>query len=523
MRMKKCRFCKVSALILAVFVWMSIEAGFCLHPRAEGFSDRLSGVTGWTSTTVSLYEADQDFYQIGQIQAKEPFRILGRYGDDMLEVEYDGTVGCVETDNVLINLPDVEPDIIYNLTNATGSIFTATTERGTVNLKLSLYGTQLYYNGDASVYYDSDAYSATADSRAGKVWNPKLGKYEFIVPILFTAAEKISAARERAAADGFNFKIYDAYRTNVATQLMNSSFNSLYGEHDGRLKLAGYDTSFYVAAALSAHNIGCAIDVTMVRGTEEADMPTQMHVLSGDAVLLNYSSSGRTAHELAGKSLSYYYDNFAGTMTEDAKLLCQYMIGAGMTGLGSEWWHYQDQTGYSRNAGCYSNLATWYPCQLYAPASDTVVPEVMTRRAEAVYQLWAAAGFPAASGDISFTDVTELDYYYNAVRWAVSAGLISGSSSTTFSPNDAITRAGFLDMLYRYCGGAQADSSEAPAFSDVSPNAWYYSAVQWAAGLGFAGDPSGAFRPASVLTQEQMHSFLTGAAGAGIVLSGNYI
>lgn len=546
MPVKKYKSILFLVLILAFSVLLSQGAGFSLSALAEDFSSSIEGATGWGTTTLAVYWTDSsDSSRIEQIPAKEPFRILSRYSDDMLQVEYNGMTGYVKTDYVLINLPDVEPDIIYNLTNATGSIFTATTERGTVNQKLDLYGTQIYYNGDTAAYYNSDTYSRTAGSRAGKIWNSKLGKYEFAVPILFTAAEKISKARTLALADGYDFKIYDAYRPNTATQLMNTSFNSLYGQTGSALHLAGYNTSFYVASALSAHNIGCAIDLTMVQGSEEAEMPTQMHVLSGDAVLLNYSDTGRTAHELYGQPYDYYDENFANTMTEDARRLCWYMIHSGMTGLGSEWWHYQDQRAYSRNRGFYPNLATWYPCQLCSSTAFgdiSSVPDIVTRRAEAVYQLWAAAGFPIVPGDISFTDVTPLDYYYNAIRWAVSTGILSGSSSSTFSPNDAITRAGFLDMLFRYCGGRAESSVNAAAgqpdpqngasgentsgtsvFTDVSPNAWYYDAVQWATGLGITDAAAGAFSPSGVLTQAQMHLFLTRASAAGIALSQTYL
>lgn len=520
MRVKRCGCGMFFALILSFVVLLQAGPGFLLRASAADLSERIQGATGWGTTAISIY--GEDLNTIGEIPAKEPFQILQICNEQILQIEYNGTTGYVEKDNVLVNLPDIEPDIIYNLTNATGSIFTSTTESGTANLKLDLFGKQIYYNGDTSLYYDGGAYGGTAANRAGKVWNKKLGRYEFVVPILFTAAEKISAARELAAADGYNFKIYDAYRTNVATKIMNASFNNLYSQYGGALKLGGYDTGFFVAAALSAHNIGCAIDVTLVTGGEEADMPTKMHVLSGDAALLTYASSGRTASQLEGQPYEYYYDNFAGTMTEDAQRLCWYMINSGLTGLGSEWWHYQDQTGYSLNSGFYSSLATWYPCRLYASVDAPKAPKAIVSRAEAAYQLWAAAGFPSAVGDISFTDVTEYDYYYNAVRWAVSAGIFSGSSASTFSPDDAITRAGFLSMVYRCCGPSQEDPGAA-VFRDVPENAWYYSAVQWAARQGITEEPSGSFYPAVALTQKQMHTFLTGASRAGMPLSENYL
>ena len=49
----------------------------------------------------------------------------------------------------------------------------------------------------------------------------------------------------------------------------------------------------------------------------------------------------------------------------------------------------------------------------------------------------------------AFTDVSKQDYFYDAVNWAVEKGVTDGTSATTFSPDDACTRAQIVTFLYR--------------------------------------------------------------------------
>ena len=77
-------------------------------------------------------------------------------------------------------------------------------------------------------------------------------------------------------------------------------------------------------------------------------------------------------------------------------------------------------------------------------------PDATCTRAEAVTFLWRAAGSPGTFGFGRFNDVPSGSYYASAVRWAVANGITSGTSSTTFSPNDTCTRAEFVTFLYRW-------------------------------------------------------------------------
>ena len=60
-----------------------------------------------------------------------------------------------------------------------------------------------------------------------------------------------------------------------------------------------------------------------------------------------------------------------------------------------------------------------------------------------------AEGAETVEGANPFTDVAASAYYYNAVLWAVSNGITTGTTPTTFSPNSACTRAQVVTFLYR--------------------------------------------------------------------------
>ena len=81
--------------------------------------------------------------------------------------------------------------------------------------------------------------------------------------------------------------------------------------------------------------------------------------------------------------------------------------------------------------------------------ATTFSPNVACTRAQAVTFLWRAAGSPIVNYAMNFTDVPADAYYAEAVRWAVSQGITSGASATTFNPNGVCTRAQIVTFLWR--------------------------------------------------------------------------
>lgn len=79
---------------------------------------------------------------------------------------------------------------------------------------------------------------------------------------------------------------------------------------------------------------------------------------------------------------------------------------------------------------------------------------------------------------ISFTDVKEGAFYYDAVYWAVENGITKGMSETSFCPNEVCTRGQVVAFLWR-ANGSPIVSVNA-GFTDVKAGAFYYDAVEWA-------------------------------------------
>ena len=99
----------------------------------------------------------------------------------------------------------------------------------------------------------------------------------------------------------------------------------------------------------------------------------------------------------------------------------------------------------------YFNAVYWaYKNGVTSGTSDTTFsPYNACTRAQIVTFLWKANGSPVVSGANPFTDVSSSDYFFNAVLWAVSKGITSGTSTTTFSPYNSCTRAQCMTFLYR--------------------------------------------------------------------------
>ena len=113
----------------------------------------------------------------------------------------------------------------------------------------------------------------------------------------------------------------------------------------------------------------------------------------------------------------------------------------------------------------------------------------------------------AASAQTGFTDVPADSYYADAVAWAVENGITTGTSDTLFSPNAACTRAQAVTFLWRAAGSPVVDYTV--RFTDVPTDAYYADAVRWAASLGITtGTTDTTFSPDDTCTRAQIVSFI---------------
>lgn len=140
-------------------------------------------------------------------------------------------------------------------------------------------------------------------------------------------------------------------------------------------------------------------------------------------------------------------------------------------------------------------------------SAETFSPEAPCTRAQIVTFLWRAAGSPVVNYAMDLSDVAGDAYYAEAVRWALSEGITTGTSADQFSPDATCTREQAVTFLYR-AAGSPAVSGES-AFEDVGADAYYARAVAWAAQNGVTNGISQAlFGTGNDCTRAQIVTFL---------------
>ena len=108
--------------------------------------------------------------------------------------------------------------------------------------------------------------------------------------------------------------------------------------------------------------------------------------------------------------------------------------------------------------------------------------------------------------ELPFADVTEADWFYDAVSYVYEEGLMNGTSNTAFEPNLTTTRGMIVTILYRLedepvvAGGRP--------FTDIA-GGYYEFAVAWAAANQIVtGYDENTFGPDDTITREQMAAIL---------------
>ena len=105
-----------------------------------------------------------------------------------------------------------------------------------------------------------------------------------------------------------------------------------------------------------------------------------------------------------------------------------------------------------------------------------------------------------------FSDVKTDDWYYEYVKYINEKNLMKGISESEFAPNNTVTRAMFVTVLYRLekePTGAKAD------FADVPEGTYYENAVGWAVQNGIVkGVSETEFAPDNTITREQMATII---------------
>ena len=290
----------------------------------KGFERDPKGATVWPMVTIDLYKNSNGTNKIGTIPQGTALKVIdmtnkSNSNNSFVKVNYGGKEGYINGWLTMINLPDVIPSVLYNITNASASIFKSR--------KYTLSG-------------------VTGEDIYGNDW-----KYS-MAPIRIDTAKKIQAVSSLALQHGNKIKIYDSFRPWVVQRKVADAVKDDWFTGKGYTITSDFDSSkntnganqnyiadykgWFIAIASSkpaSHNLAKAIDVTLVFSDDNQEIPTQssMHELSGDSIPTKQQVDNNKG-ELA---LNYLFTN------------------SGFMFLPSEWWHFEDKQ--NANYSQYSN------------------------------------------------------------------------------------------------------------------------------------------------------------------------
>jgi len=294
----------------------------------------VEGATGWAAVAMPLYnKADVESTVVTDFEAGQVFMIIEEQGDWWYIESSDGALGWVGHIGCLINLPDVIPSIVYDITNA----YSARTRSSGYEIP-GVTGQKLY-----------DAFS----------FNERFLRNQFIAPSLYSTSKLLFAAQRIALEAGDTIIVHEAYRAHASQMRSLNLLRELIEsneEVDKAINEGPWSLNWFMATTMSNHQRGVAFDVSLgkvlshdlmqlgeayfieVVFYEEYTMPTEIHELSPRAIALEKPVASRDRDAWREVPL-------AKTMTPGAIMLQKYFDEAGLTPIASEWWHFNDLDG----------------------------------------------------------------------------------------------------------------------------------------------------------------------------------
>ena len=137
-------------------------------------------------------------------------------------------------------------------------------------------------------------------------------------------------------------------------------------------------------------------------------------------------------------------------------------------------------------------------------SDELFAPDESLTRAMFVTILYRVAGLPANERTADFSDVPQDAWFAEAVTWAFENGIVRGVSDTLFAPNESVTREQMALILYRYAAKDEEMAKAAP-FTDLEGlSEESVKAVAWAYASGvIKGMTETTFEPQGQATRAQ--------------------
>ena len=304
----------------------------------------VSGATGYASVDMDLIivtdASTNEWEVVAKLKAGAAFVIVREEGDwwYVSVGGAGGMKGWVLHSLCMINLPDVVPSIIYNNTSAYSSGCRTSGESIP-----GITGEQMY------------SYSDRADGRA---YNERLQKYEYIVPVLYSAAKRVRQTQQNALENGDSIVMYEAFRP-YSTQKKSYeailAFSNANPHIKANLSTPQWNISWFVASGISNHQRGYAVDASLAKvliqeyaktgsyhykqitRADYYEMPTPIHELSIESIVYTRPVQ---IESLDAWRTAEYSEGMQNNLP--ARNLQKYFTDAGFTPLASEWWHFND-------------------------------------------------------------------------------------------------------------------------------------------------------------------------------------
>jgi len=290
----------------------------------------LNGATGWAATRLPVRaEASSSAQTLVSIEAGRGFTILESSGNWWYVDLNDGQTGWVDNRGCFINLPDIIPSMVFQNTNASGSIM--------VSLGYTIPGIT------GEVMYNARAF------------NYRLNREEYIVPGMYSLARSLFVAQQAARENGNTLIINEVFRPRATQSAVVQGMNSLMAQNSdvhSAITSSPWNLGWFISTGTSNHQRGAAVDASIgmirtyeyrqtgdfiyrhVLGFREHIMPTCMHELSPRAAIFNSPRTITAAQMLDSNTV--FNDN----VTPGVRHLQRAFGAAGFTPLASEWWHF---------------------------------------------------------------------------------------------------------------------------------------------------------------------------------------
>lgn len=226
---------------------------------------------------------------------------------------------------------------------------------------------------------------------------------------------------------------------------------------------------------------------TDISGYSESDMQKKI-----DAGMAYYRTGAVNNKELADMAANLNHSN---KTTDKASKGGSTKSASDFTDVAQNSWYYN-----AVNYGVKNNLISGTTPTTFSPDSNIT-------RGQFAFILYRAFNRPVVTSSSPFTDVQRSDYYGDAVIWAYNNDIVNGTSPTTYSPTNDITREQMAVLFYnaaKYSKKNTSATNNLSSFPDASKiDSYAREAMQWAVGSGLMQGMDGQLNPLGTATRAQ--------------------